>query len=79
VSLLVSVDCIPLTGPRSVNDILDIEVEGSGTQFEANNSSKDAFMTLVDGDQWMIYRNALTNVLHWDFVRLHVPFHYTFV
>jgi hypothetical protein len=36
-------------------------------------------MTLVDGDQWMIYRNVLTNVLHWDFVLLHVSFHYAFV
>lgn len=22
----------------------------------------------MDGDQWMIYQNVLTGVLHWDFV-----------
>ena len=27
-----------------------------------------ALETLVDGDQWMIFRNIFTDVLHWDFV-----------
>lgn len=52
----------------STNDILDIEIEAGGTQFSANSDSQTAFATLFDGDLWMIYRNALTDVLHWDFV-----------
>lgn len=39
-----------------------------GTQFAANTESQSTFATLFDGDRWMIYRNALTGVLHWDFV-----------
>lgn len=29
-----------------------------------------AFAALFDGDRWMIYRNAVTDVLHWDFSAL---------
>lgn len=29
----------------------------------------DAFATLIDGDQWVVFRNTLTDTLHWDFVR----------
>lgn len=54
----------------SANDDLDIETEAGGTQFEAGLSSKVALTTLMDGNQWMIYRNTITGVLHWDFVRL---------
>jgi hypothetical protein len=53
----------------SANDNLDIEIEVGGTQFEAGAASKDAFVTLLDGDTWMLYRNVLTGALHWDFVR----------
>jgi hypothetical protein len=52
----------------SANDVLDFEVEASGTQFEASNASRQAFQTLFNGNRWMIYRNALTGVNHWDFV-----------
>lgn len=47
---------------------MDLETEAAGTQFEADEGSKNALITLFDGDQWMIYRNVLTGVLHWDFV-----------
>ncbi|KAI0651820.1 polysaccharide lyase family 8 protein [Trametes meyenii] len=49
------------------NDLFEFEIEAGGTQFQANSDSRTALETLVDGDQWMIYRNIFTNVLHWDF------------
>jgi hypothetical protein len=52
----------------STNDVLDFEVEAGGTQFEASSASRNAFETLFDGNRWMVYRNALTGVNHWDFV-----------
>ena len=53
---------------KSTNDVLALEIEAAGTEFEAGTTSKDAFASLIDGDQWMIYRNIFTNILHWDFV-----------
>lgn len=50
--------------------MLALEIEAAGTQFEAGSASKEAFASLIDGDQWMIYRNVRTGVLHWDFVRV---------
>ena len=55
---------------KSTNDVLALEIEAAGTEFEAGTTSKDAFASLIDGDQWMIYRNVETGVLHWDFVSL---------
>ncbi|KAL7285291.1 hypothetical protein ACG7TL_000386 [Trametes sanguinea] len=49
------------------NDLFGFEIEAGGTQFQADSDSQTALETLVDGDQWMIYRNIFTNVLHWDF------------
>ena len=52
----------------STNDVVDLEIEAAQTQFAANTDSQLAFAVLFDGDQWMIFRNSLTGVLHWDFV-----------
>ncbi|KAI0304970.1 galactose mutarotase-like domain-containing protein [Russula brevipes] len=52
------------------NDVLELEIAAAGTQYAAGDTSRRAFETLVDGDQWMIYRNVKTNVLHWDFSTL---------
>ncbi|RDB29606.1 Chondroitinase-AC [Hypsizygus marmoreus] len=57
-------------GKDYVNAILDVEIEAGGTQFGANAASQNAFESLFDGDSWMIYVNALTGVLHWDFSAL---------
>ena len=57
----------------STNDVLALEIPGAGTQFsaqEAGTGSQAAFETLLDGDLWMIYRNVITGVQHWDFVGL---------
>ncbi|KAF8078587.1 chondroitin AC/alginate lyase [Lyophyllum atratum] len=65
-------------GKDYANDILDVEIEAGGTQFAANATSQTAFATLFDGDRWMIYRNAVTDVLHWDFVR-RIDFHWRLI
>lgn len=57
-------------GKDYTNDDLGIELEAAGTQLAATNASREALETLIDGDRWMIYRNALTGVLHWDFSTL---------
>ncbi|KDQ15588.1 polysaccharide lyase family 8 protein [Botryobasidium botryosum FD-172 SS1] len=54
-------------GKDYTNDILDLELPAVGTQWEAGAAPRTAFSTLVDGFQWMMYRNILTDVLHWDF------------
>ncbi|PSS37709.1 hypothetical protein PHLCEN_2v402 [Hermanssonia centrifuga] len=54
-------------GKDFANDVLLLEIVAGGTQFAAGQTTKDAFATLIDGDQWMIYRNVLTGILHWDF------------
>jgi hypothetical protein len=59
--------------PSSSNDVLELEIDAGDTQYAAgpDSASRSAFQTLIDGDQWMIYRNVLTDVLHWDFVSAH--------
>ncbi|KAF8168065.1 polysaccharide lyase family 8 protein [Crassisporium funariophilum] len=57
-------------GKDYTNDILDLEVEAGGTTFAAGADSQNAFATLFDGHRWMIFRNSLTGVLHWDFSAL---------
>ena len=52
----------------SANDIFDVELTAAGTIFQAPAASRSAFITLLQGDQWMIFKNVVTNVLHWDFV-----------
>ncbi|TCD71496.1 hypothetical protein EIP91_008877 [Steccherinum ochraceum] len=54
-------------GKDFANDVLFLEIVAGGTQYAAGDVSKDAFSNLIDADQWMIYRNVLTGVLHWDF------------
>jgi hypothetical protein len=54
--------------PASSNDVLELQIDAAGTRYAANATSQHAFETLIDGDQWMVYRNVKTNVLHWDFV-----------
>ncbi|KAJ7487640.1 polysaccharide lyase family 8 protein [Mycena galericulata] len=54
-------------GKDYTNDVVDLEIEAGNTQFEATPASQTALATLLDGDRWMIYTNALTGVLHWDF------------
>ncbi|KAK7064199.1 polysaccharide lyase family 8 protein, partial [Favolaschia claudopus] len=57
-------------GKDFTNDIVDLEVESAQTQFAGSQINQAAFGTLFDGDAWMIYKNTLTGVLHWDFSAL---------
>ncbi|KAJ3574860.1 hypothetical protein NP233_g1480 [Leucocoprinus birnbaumii] len=52
------------------NDVLDLEISAAQTQFAAPPDSQSAFASLFDGDRWMLFRNTLTQVLHWDFSTL---------
>ncbi|EJF60682.1 polysaccharide lyase family 8 protein [Dichomitus squalens LYAD-421 SS1] len=57
-------------GKDYTNDVLALEIAAAGTQFSAQNantSSQAAFETLLGGDLWMVYRNVITGVQHWDF------------
>ncbi|KAI0741691.1 polysaccharide lyase family 8 protein [Daedaleopsis nitida] len=54
-------------GKDYANDLFSFEIETAGTKFEAPIEARSALEVLVDANQWMIYRNVLTNILHWDF------------
>jgi Polysaccharide lyase family 8, N terminal alpha-helical domain len=51
----------------SSNGVLELQIDAAGTQYAADTDSQHAFETLIDGDQWMVFRNVKTGVLHWDF------------
>lgn len=51
-----------------MNDVLALEIVAGGTQFQATDSSMAAFTRLLVANQWMIFRNVLAGVSHWDFV-----------
>lgn len=52
----------------SANDLYNLELTAAGTAFQAPTSSRSAFIALLLADQWMIFRNTVTDILHWDFV-----------
>ncbi len=53
----------------SSNDAIDLEILALGTEFSAGDSARTALDTLFAGDQWMVFFNAVSKVLYWDFVR----------
>ena len=57
----------------SSNDVLELQIDAAGTHYAADTDSQHAFETLIDGDEWMVYRNVKTDVLHWDFVSCPTP------
>ncbi|KAF8642386.1 hypothetical protein AX16_009654 [Volvariella volvacea WC 439] len=54
-------------GKDYANDIFNLEIAAGTTRFEAGDRSKAAFTTLFQGNQWMIFLNTVTGVLHWDY------------
>ena len=54
----------------SLIGVLYLEIIAGGTTFAAGPVQKNAFNILIEGSQWMIFRNTETGVLHWDFVSL---------
>ncbi|KAH9969052.1 polysaccharide lyase family 8 protein [Russula dissimulans] len=57
-------------GQDYTSDVLELQIDAAGTQYAADATSQHAFETLIDADQWMVYRNVKTNVIHWDFSTL---------
>ncbi|KAJ8508557.1 hypothetical protein ONZ45_g9168 [Pleurotus djamor] len=53
-------------GKDYAGDVLDLEVAAADTQFAANDTSKAVFTSLFDADSWMVARNVITGVNHWD-------------
>lgn len=56
-------------GGVSINQVLALELIAAGTSWQGDFATTSAVETLFDGSQWMIYRNAKTDALHWDIVR----------
>ncbi|KAJ7146757.1 polysaccharide lyase family 8 protein [Mycena epipterygia] len=54
-------------GKDYANDVFNLEICAGGTQFQSDDVSMAAFTSLLIADQWMIFRNTITNVLHWDY------------
>ncbi|KAF7311916.1 Polysaccharide lyase family 8 protein [Mycena indigotica] len=54
-------------GKDYADDVFNLEIAAGGTQFQATSSSMAAFTALLTADWWMIFRNTVTNVLHWDY------------
>ncbi|PBK77244.1 galactose mutarotase-like protein [Armillaria solidipes] len=52
---------------QSSNDALELELAALGTQLSAGSDSKNALARLYEGSRWMIFYNAVSGVLHWDF------------
>ncbi|KAG8875399.1 hypothetical protein FRB98_007817 [Tulasnella sp. 332] len=46
--------------------ILSLELSAADTAWQGNATTISAVETLIDGSQWMIYKNTATDVLHWD-------------
>ncbi|KAJ7470969.1 polysaccharide lyase family 8 protein [Mycena latifolia] len=57
-------------GKDYANDVFNLEICSGGTQFEAGSTAKDTFTSLVVADHWMIFRNTITNILHWDYTAI---------
>ncbi|KAK7055904.1 polysaccharide lyase family 8 protein [Favolaschia claudopus] len=54
-------------GKDYVNDVLNLEICSGGTQFQAGDDAKSVFTSLLKADAWMIFRNIITNIPHWDY------------
>ncbi|KAG8896226.1 hypothetical protein FRC00_006243 [Tulasnella sp. 408] len=55
-------------GKDYANLVLLLELSSAGTQWEANQNSREAFGLHIEGSSWMMYRNTRTHIVHWDFV-----------
>ncbi|KAJ7765823.1 polysaccharide lyase family 8 protein [Mycena maculata] len=54
-------------GKDYANDVFNLEICAGGTEFQSGNTSMAAFTDLLLADQWMIFFNTITSVLHWDY------------
>ncbi|KAG9007820.1 hypothetical protein FRB93_007211 [Tulasnella sp. JGI-2019a] len=53
-------------GKDFINQVLALELIAAGTSWQGKSQTISAFETLFAGSRWMIYRNTVTDVLHWD-------------
>ncbi len=56
----------------SANDVYVLELASANTQWAASEEGQNAFATLLTANLWMIFRNVITGVLHWDYASLHI-------
>lgn len=56
----------------SAEGVVQLETLAIGTQLAAGLGTpiRTAISTLFDANRWMIFRNTVSNRIHWDFVRL---------
>lgn len=54
----------------SANDVYNLELTSGGTVYAAPVATRAAFTSLIQAGLWMSFKNVVTGVLHWDFVRL---------
>ncbi|PBK77242.1 polysaccharide lyase family 8 protein [Armillaria solidipes] len=54
-------------GKDYANDVYVLEIASANTQWAASEEGQNAFATLLTANLWMIFRNVVTGVLHWDY------------
>ncbi|KIO31812.1 hypothetical protein M407DRAFT_217909 [Tulasnella calospora MUT 4182] len=54
-------------GKDYANLVLLLELSSAGTQWEANENSREAFGLHIEGSSWMMYSSIRTHIVHWDF------------
>ncbi|KAK0465143.1 polysaccharide lyase family 8 protein [Desarmillaria tabescens] len=54
-------------GKDYANDVFNLEISSANTQWAAPDEGQNAFATLLTANLWMIFRNVVTGVLHWDY------------
>ncbi|KAI8880890.1 polysaccharide lyase family 8 protein [Backusella circina FSU 941] len=54
-------------GKDYINDLLNVFVETAGTNLEPSTASQDAFMTLMQGTEWMMFGDSKLNTILWQY------------
>lgn len=54
-------------GKDFINDFLEFQIQSAGTQFAAGDMEQKAFTTLLEGTEWMIFKDVKNEVLHWQY------------
>ncbi|KAF9522787.1 polysaccharide lyase family 8 protein [Crepidotus variabilis] len=53
-------------GKDYLNDLLDLELVASGTEYEASHEVQDAFTRLFEADSWMLIQDTQAKSKKWD-------------
>jgi hypothetical protein len=51
-----------------MNAFIQLEGEAKGTTYAANDTSRQAFSTVIKGSEWLLYTSNSSKQIHWDFV-----------